>query len=158
MRVLFAALILSCLPVSTFALSCMPHSVEAAFKQAQTDAATFVVVQGRIDFDSAQVPAKRSRADPDPETTVINATLTGFSLSDEGFRTPYNKPVQVVLDCFGPWCANVQRGGQVLAFVQTGGGGRTISTNPCGGYLFDNPTLKMIRAARTCFSGGACIP
>lgn len=158
MRFALVALILGLVPLQAQALSCRPHSVEAAYVQAQADTAQFVIVQGRLDFAAGQLPKKRTTLQQGAKTVVIDARLTGVSLSERGFSTPYNKPVRVTLECYGPWCASVQRGGQVLAFVETGAQRRMIATNPCGGYLFDNPTAKMLRAVKRCFGGGACTP
>lgn len=150
------AVLLALSPVSAVALSCMPHSVEAAFKEAQSAQEQFVVVQGRLDFDQKHTGKKRKKYDPKPATVVIDAQLTGQSLSHSGFSTPYAKPVRVVLECFGPWCGKVQRGGQVLAFVETRGSKRVISVNPCGGFLFHNPTKKMLSKIKQCFAGKRC--
>ena len=152
--VLAAMLALS--PVSAAALSCMPHSVEAAFGQAQAAQEQFVVVQGRLEIDQKQTVKKRKKYDPKPATVVIDAQLTGQALSQSGFSVPYAKPVRVVLECFGPWCGKVQSGGQVLAFVETSGRSRVISVNPCGGFLFHNPTKKMLSKIKQCFAGKRC--
>lgn len=133
----------------------MPHSVEAAFVQAQEADTRFVIVQGRLDFTRGQVPKVQNTP---PEMTLIEGRLTGSSLSTSGFSTPYANPVTIALACFGPWCPDLQQGGQVLAFVAVGPAGNVIATNPCGGYLFDNPTGRMISAVKSCFAGKACTP
>lgn len=158
MKGLLTAIALACVPACAAALSCTPHSVEQAYAQAQADAGRFVIVQGRLDFDVSQLPKKRRKLTNNAKTTVIKARLTGSSLSASGFSTPYSKPVNVILECYGPWCASMPRGGQVLAFVSSGAQGRIIATNPCGGYLFDNPTTEMLRGIKSCFAGGSCTP
>lgn len=158
MRAGLFACLLALAPVTAEALSCRPHAIEAAFLQAQEDEASFVIVQGRLDFDRGQMPNKHLTPDAHPQSTVIDARLTGSMLTAKGFATPYNKPVRVSVACYGPWCANVQRGGQMLAFVELGEEGRVIATNPCGGYLFQNPTPKMLRAVKSCFAGNDCTP
>jgi hypothetical protein len=79
-------------------------------------------------------------------------------VSQTGFATPFARHVTLAVSCFGPWCAHAQRGVEVLAFVRSGAQGDLISTNPCGGYLFDTPTPRMIRAVKSCFAGQACVP
>ena len=158
MRAALFAFLLACVPVAATALSCRPHSVEAAFQQAQEADAHFLIVQGRLDFAGGQMPKLGTSAHSAARTTEITARLTGTSLSARGFATPYNRSVRLRVECYGPWCANVQRGGQVLAFVEQREDGRVIATNPCGGYLFQNPTARMLRAVRGCFAGGACAP
>jgi hypothetical protein len=157
MKKIILAAVVACTPVAAAALSCMPHSVQAAFQQAQESEAKFLVVRGRLEFDARKLP-KTNRKDQraTPEQTRIAARLKGTSLSAKGFSTPYNQDVTLSVACFGPWCASAQRGTEVLAFVELGAQGNVISINPCGGYLFGTPTPKMIRAVKTCFAGGAC--
>lgn len=159
MRAWLFALLIAGAPVAAQALSCMPHSVEAAYTQAQTDDARFVIVRGRLDFDARQLPqVDYNNQQATPPLTLIDAKLTGSVLSARGFATPFSKPVTIAVACFGPWCARVQQGSEVLAFVELGAQGGTIATNPCGGYLFGTPTPQMIRAVKRCFAGGACQP
>ncbi|MEH6646433.1 hypothetical protein [Sulfitobacter sp.] len=130
---LFAALI-ACTPVTATALSCMPHSVEAAFLEAQAAEARFVIVRGRLSFNARRLPkVDLNNQHATPKMTWIKAKLTGKSLSYSGFSTPYSKPVTLAVACFGPWCANVKEGSDVLAFVELGVDGGIVATNPCGG-------------------------
>jgi len=157
-RALFALLI-ALTPVSAAALSCMPHSVEAAFSQAQADDASFVVVQGTLTFNTRKLPkVDFNNQAATPEMTRIKARLKGKSLGLSGFKTPYNKPVTLAVACFGPWCASAERETSVLAFVELAPQGGVIATNPCGGYLFHNPTPQMIRSVAQCLKDGACSP
>lgn len=158
MKGLLLGAALACAPMAAVALSCMPHSVEATFAQAQAAKERFVIVQGRLDFDQKQISKYRNKHDPNPRDLAIDAQFTGRSLSGNGFSTPFVKPVSLVLECYGPWCASAKAGAEVLAFVELGAGGNVISTNPCGGHLFTEPTQKMIRAVKRCFAGGACKP
>lgn len=159
MKRIFLAVALACAPVAATALSCMPHSVEAAYLEAQASDAKFVVVRGSLDFNARKLPkVDYNNQQATPDLTRIDAKLTGMSLSDAGFNTPYSKPVTLAVSCFGPWCASVQQGSEVLAFVELGAQGNVIATNPCGGYLFGTPTPKMIRAVKSCFAGKTCAP
>ncbi len=156
--VLFGAFF-ACAPVAAAALSCAPHSVEAAFLQAQAAEEQFVIVQGRLGFDAGQLPkVDYSKQQETPAMTLIDGELRGSSLSSAGFATPYQKPVTIAVACYGPWCSSAQKGTEVLAFVELGEDGNVISTNPCGGYLFTSPTQQMIRAIKSCFVGKACVP
>ena len=164
MRAGCLAALIALLPVQAVALSCRPHSVEAAFLEAQTQTSRFVVVQGRLDFDTAQSPAKkRSKLGktgkvPDRQTVTLPARLSGKSLSAAGFETPYSKPVTLVLQCLASWCASAQPGEQVLAFVKLTNSGGVVTSSPCGSYLFRNPTRKTLRAAQRCMAGQGCTP
>ena len=152
-------IVLACAPVAATALSCMPHSVEAAFLQAQAAQERFVVVRGRLEFDARKLPKVDYDNQHDtPAMTLVEGELRGASLSAAGFSTPYRKNVTIAVACFGPWCASAKNGTDVLAFVEVGAEGNVISTNPCGGYLFTAPTKKMIGAGKSCFAGQACTP
>ncbi len=159
MKQIVLAALLALVPVAGVALSCRPHLVEAAFLEAQNSDARFVIVRGRLNFDVRKLPKvgyKNQRTTRD--LTLINGKLTGTSLSEAGFNTPYSKPVTLAVSCYGPWCATVQQGSEVLAFVELGAQGNVIAINPCGGYLFGAPTQKMIRAVQSRFAGNACAP
>lgn len=147
------------MPVAATALSCMPHSVEAAFLEAQADEALFIVVRGQLSFDDQKLPkVDFENQQATPEMTLIEAQFTGNSLSRNGFSTPFDRPVTLAVACYGPWCANVKDSSDVLAFVELDADGEVIATNPCGGYLFSNPTQKMISAVKACFGGKTCKP
>lgn len=157
MKALLIAAVLATVPMAAAALSCKPPSVQAAFLKAQADAGRFVIVQGQLDLEKGQVSPTRKLKAP-RKTKVVRGQLTGSSLSAKGFATPYNKPVSVVLACYGPWCAQVKQGAQVLAFVEVTGRGNVIAMNPCGGYLFHSPSRKMLRDVQGCFAGKSCKP
>ncbi|KEJ90868.1 hypothetical protein [Sulfitobacter donghicola] len=156
---LLAATLFALTPVSVAALSCTPHSVEAAYLEADGSEARFVVVKGQLEFDERKLPkADGGVNQTPPQTTRIKARLSGSVLSRKGFKTPFNKSVTLAVHCFGPWCASAQQGGEVLAFVEQSEAGDVITTNPCGGFLFHSPTPKMIRAVKGCFAGRSCKP
>lgn len=159
MKYLVLAALVACTPVAATALSCRPHSVEAAFQDAKASEAQFIVVRGKLDFDTRKLPkVDYNNQQATPKLTRIKAKLTGMSLSKAGFNTPYSKPVTLEVSCFGPWCSSVPQGGEVLAFVELGAKGNVVSTNPCGGYLFPTPTPRMIRSVTGCFAGKSCAP
>ena len=152
------AALLALAPMQAMALSCMPHSVEAAFLEAQAAQERYVIVQGQLDFSLSEVVDKWGKHNPNPQTLVIDAQLTGQSLSSRGFVRPYAKSVQLVLECYGPWCWQATPRRQVLAFVELGAQQNVIRTNPCSGFLFERPSQDMLDTVQGCFAGGACTP
>jgi hypothetical protein len=141
------------------ALSCTPHSAEAAFLQAQADEARFVVVRGQLDFDAGKLPkVDYNDQGATPAMTRIKARITGQSLSRAGFSTPFDRQVTLAVACFGPWCAQPSSGGEVLAFIELHSDGDVIATNPCGGYLFGAPTPATLRSVQRCFADRSCKP
>lgn len=159
MKQFLLAAIFACAPVAAAALSCTPHSVEAAFLEAQASEKPFLIVRGHMTFDARKLPkVDYQNQHATPDVTRIDAKLTGASLSGAGFVTPYEGDIILSVECFGPWCAGAQDGVEVLAFVDVGAQEHVVSTNPCGGYLFGTPTPKMIRAVQSCFAGKTCKP
>ncbi len=159
MKAVLLALFIATMPVAAIALSCTPHSVEAAYQQAEADQAHFVIVRGILDFDAGELPigGVENHSSTEPLTRV-KARLSGSALSQKGFSSPFNNAVTLEVACYGPWCARPQAGQDVLAFVRLGAGDGVIATNPCGGYLFDTPVPAVIRAVKSCFAGKACTP
>ncbi|MCX7566621.1 hypothetical protein OS189_09735 [Sulfitobacter sp. F26169L] len=159
MKAAVCAVMVSLAPVQALALSCMPHSIEAAFQRAKSDPAEFSIVKGVLEFDARKLPkAGYNKQKPSRDATRIKAAFTGASLSRKGFATPFSSPVTLSVACFGPWCASAPHGTEVLAFVEIGADGYVVSTNPCGGFLFDTPTPEMIDTVKRCFAGQRCQP
>lgn len=158
MRCALLTVLAICAPMMAAALSCTPHSVQAAYHSAEADEARFIVVRGVLDFDAGQLPeVDFSNQDATPDMTRIPAQLNGHSLSGAGFKTPYAHRVTLEVACFGPWCAQ-PKSGDVVAFVELRESGSVVATDPCGGYLFGPPTPSMIRAIKRCFAGVFCTP
>ena len=158
MRTALLAGLLALAPMQVMALSCMPHSVEAAFGQAQAAQERYVIVQGQLDFSLSKVVNKRGKHNPNPATLMLDAQLTGHSLSKNGFVRRFAKPVKLLLECYGPWCGQATPRRPVLAFVELGAKYDVIRTNPCSGFLFERPSQEMLEVVQGCFAGKACTP
>ncbi|MEQ6249237.1 hypothetical protein ABMC89_10145 [Sulfitobacter sp. HNIBRBA3233] len=158
-RALAAALVILS-PAAAQALSCLPHSVEAAYLEADASDARFIIVRGRLDFDRRAMPkVDWDNQQNTPPVTEISADFLGKSLSGGEFRLPFERAVTLRVECIGPWCASAPEGVDVLAFVELREDGPdVIATNPCGGYLFGSPKPRMIRAVKDCAAGKSCVP
>lgn len=153
------AIALTLIPVQGWALSCLPHSVEAAFKRAAEAKETYVIVRGALEFDTEALPsADFARQNETAPMTHVQAVLRGKSLTEAGFSIPFDHRVTLAIACYGPWCAKPLSGSEVLAFVEQDEDGFVVATNPCGGYLFDTPKPAMIRKVKACFAGYDCVP
>lgn len=138
----------------------MPHSVQAAFLEAEAAQASYLIVRGTLDFDRGALPqVDYDRQQDTPPLTRVPARLAARALSDGSFDLPIEREVMLEIACYGPWCAQVPKGSEVLAFLELRGtGDDVIATNPCGGYLFGTPTPKMIRDVKRCARGDECVP
>ena len=142
-----------------FALTCLPRSVEAAYQTAASSDDPYIIVHGTLSFDEALLPGE----DVDnqaaiPDVTRIPARMQGHSLSRAGFKTPFDRPVTLVAQCFGPWCAGAKSGIAYLAFLKKDEGGYELWQGPCGGAGFAEPEARVLKRVRRCFRGGVCRP
>ncbi len=156
---LTAALPLLLWSTGAAALSCLPHDVARVYQEAAASEDRYTVVLGEITFDPALLP-EIVEDDPvsTPRDTRIPARITGRALSHGGFLHPHDSEIDLVLKCFGPWCARAQSGTRFLAFVNLDRQPPEVVLDPCGGTGFGRPTAAMEQQAVACFTGGDCSP
>ena len=59
-----------------------------------------------------------SRQHEIPPDTEIPAHLTGHALMQDGFTKPFDRPIMLNVQCFGPWCAGATSGIAYLGFLE----------------------------------------
>lgn len=148
-------LILSLLPLQAAALSCVQPSVTRTYNEVNNAVETYVVVEGRLTLDNRKVPKTDGSNQRPPKMTRVPATLSGKSMSQAGFKTPFEKAITLNIACFAAWCGGAQNGMEVLAFLKKEKGGYSLAIDPCGGHVFANQR-KLRRDVLRCFQGGAC--
>ena len=139
-----------------FPLSCLAPSVQRSFHQYQQAEETYLVVRGRMTFDEKLLPRNRFGGQEPPHMTFVPGHLTGKSLSQVGFKVPFQHDVVLEVACFGPWCGAAKDGGEVLAFVRVEDGRYALDINPCGGAVFPEPRPDLIDDVFACFKGQVC--
>lgn len=141
------------------ALSCVAPDVATSFAYAQEAEAAYLVVHGKVDYDMSQVPERtiENQFDGVP-TTNIPGHMTGMALSKAGFKTPFDKPVTVAVECYGMWCGGAASGTPHMFFVERREGGYVLSLRPCGDFAIYDPTPEMLNQAVQCIRGKACEP
>ncbi|MEL6450418.1 MAG: hypothetical protein AAFQ19_04105 [Pseudomonadota bacterium] len=148
--------VLSLLPMSAWALSCVPHRVSDAFLQAQAAPQSYVAVLGRITFDPRQVPrAERDWSRDFPPTTLIPATFDGMALGPRGVDQPFSADVVLEVTCSGPWCPDPQPG-EMLGFLRKTSHSYVLETTACGQYMFGRPRTEQVQQLRDCLAGRRC--
>ena len=155
MRIIALVLVIIA-PFPALALSCMPPSIEATFERAQTSTDAYVVVHGRLVVDKRKMPRSHPTTQDAPEMTRIPATIIGRSLSDRGFKVPFEREITLEVACFGPWCGGIASGADVLAFIRRDDRGYALGITPCGGDVFVTPQAAMLKKVGQCFKQGQC--
>lgn len=150
-----AFLVAICAPWPALALSCAEPSIARGFHAASAAPQTYVVVRGQLSFDEGELPKGMTDPAP-PKQTEIPARITGKSLSMAGFIHHFDREITLEVLCFGPWCGGAVDGMDVLAFVEKADGRYTMSIDPCGGFVFPNPSPDQISAIQQCFRGESC--
>lgn len=143
-------------PVPALALSCLPYSHTQAFLDADASADNYLVVLGRLDFDSGNLP--RTDGVTEARGATFSAQATGNSLSYAGFITPFRQSITVHIDCAGVWCGGLEAGHRYLMFLRQTGGGYRLDQMLCETNAFYEPTPDMEADIVTCMQGGPCAP
>lgn len=137
----------------------MPWSHLSAWAEAASSDKLYMIVRGTLLFDERELPRVDWQNQQDtPAMTRIDGYIEGLQLSPRGFIRPFQSGVTLEVACMGPWCADLISGVEYIAFVENRDGEMVISTNPCGGNAFGNPTEQMAEDLTRCMRGGACQP
>ena len=141
------------------ALSCVPPDVARSFVEAQKSDKAYVVVHGRLSYDTALLPS-RNRADINdmPPRTTLSARLTGKALTRSGFTADFDVPVKLEIHCWGPWCSGTSPDIDQLLFVEKTEAGYVFAAEPCGQFEFAEPTQRQLGIVRNCMRGRSCEP
>ncbi|MEQ5869471.1 hypothetical protein J4E08_06100 [Sagittula sp. NFXS13] len=156
MRWAVALLVLAATQAS--ALSCLRPDAVAAYQAADADDARWGLVVGTLNFDATKLP-KAPADDPNdaPPLTQLRARLDGQALGADGFATPFDRDIDLHVQCFGPWCAQPQSGQTYLVFLENTSDGQRAYADPCGTKLFANPSAADLARMQSCFAGEACV-
>lgn len=146
-------------PFHARALSCMAWHVEDAYRAADESPDPYIAVQGKLTFDAEELPQVNwDRQEDVPPKTIIDARLTGKAWTGHGFDQPFDRDVTLIVECHGPWCAQVTDGADTLAFLERTEAGFTLRTNPCGWMVFQKPSDDTVSRATSCLQGKSCSP
>ena len=146
------------MPSLGHALSCLPWGVTDAYLAADAATDAYVPVIGTLSFDERLLPLARLKNQNDlPKDATIPATFSGQAMVRRGADVPFDTKVTFEVDCAAHWCGGAQSG-KVLAFLRKDGDNYTLTTGPCGGYVFSRPDRATIKQARQCLRGQTCTP
>ena len=134
-------------------MSCAPWDHLDAWAQASESDRLYLVARGTLLFDERDLP----QVDWDdqaatPPLTRVKAYFSGDQLGRNGFQRPFEGEVTLEVACYGPWCARVPAGAEIVAFIEMRDGALVLETNPCGGFAL--PTSPEVeRDLQRCMQG-----
>jgi hypothetical protein len=148
-----------CLAGPVHALSCLPWHVEDAYREARDSQTEYVVIRGQITFALKDWPATDfSKQEMTPAETRVPAQIDGMGLTDATFDAPVSAPLEIVVQCAGPWCPSATPGATYLAFVEIHPEGLRLDMSACRVFAFESPDAEMVARVLSCHAGGECQP
>ncbi|MEQ8899091.1 MAG: hypothetical protein RID23_18575 [Roseovarius sp.] len=158
-RTLAPAALAALIASPALSLSCMAPDAARTYQQLDEAEERYIAVHGALSFDESKLPETDLQDQGStPKSTPLPAQLTGMSLSAEGFTTPFVHPVTLDVRCYGPWCAGMTSGTEVLGFVELRESGPVLTLDPCYSVTIPEPDEKMLEQVIGCMKGEACAP
>ncbi len=144
-----AALTLVATDVS--ALSCVRPDPVRTYQQLAADPASYYVIYGTLEFDASQMPKGVVNKERNP--APIAAQFRGLGLTRAGFTSRFERGVTLQPVCIGPWCGNEVPGIKSLFFAKVDGDDVIITSDPCGGTTYPEPSDRTLDAMTACING-----
>jgi hypothetical protein len=107
------------LPAQALALSCMPYPPTVAYETADASDKVYSVVRGSFTYDAEGAPSGYDENAPEDDW-LTTGRITGNVLTPEGYSSPVDAEVVVVISCVGPWCPTLAQDDDALMFVRQG--------------------------------------
>ena len=152
-----AALLACTLAQPAWSLSCAPSDIARDFHRAAKSDDSYIVVRGDLFFDETALPHRQDqRQSRQRDKTDVEAWLTGYSLTKDGFTRRFERDVTLRVSCLGPWCGGTVKGPH-LAFLRLEDRNWVLQLSPCPGMAYANPTPEQEEKALACFRGEPCV-
>ncbi len=148
--ILALAFITSASPV--LALSCLRPDAVRLYEQARDSEDAFYIVRGRID-----VTGPISEPDPTKGTPGhTQARFTGELLASQDFGAEFDRDINIISTCAGPWCGNpAGMEGDLIAAIRVDDAELSLASGPCGGDMVawsDDAAARLL----ACHREGLC--
>ncbi|MBP0482424.1 hypothetical protein [Sagittula salina] len=140
------------------ALSCLPPDPVRTFLKVDAAPERWGAAVGRLDFDASRLPQSHKDSADTPPETWLRGQLVGHTLDTDGWTKPFQGSVALKVLCYGPWCAQPKSGRTYLLFLQREPHRHVATADPCGAYIFANPSREDLDRVFQCFAGGPCEP
>lgn len=150
-RILISCFGMGLMADTAMALSCMRPDLGQAMEEAKASDKYYSIFVGKFSPQYGMWPKQKDRANSRKRSSSLAGIFDGYALSpDPQFDQPMTRvPVEVQVNCAGPWCGQPPSG-EVIAFVENLPNGRyQLSIEACPNTFPSEP--KSIEKLRTCF-------
>lgn len=156
MRAALLAILLAT-PTTAFSLSCSPYDAIDAYHDAAKSDDAYVVAHGKLSFDESKLPkVDWERQEDTKPDNFLSGRFQAKSLTRKGFSSPFEREIDINIQCMGPWCGGLANGVEYLVFLKRDGDRYVLETNACGGFAFAEPTQATLSEITACMQGKRC--
>lgn len=151
------SLLIFLIPLPAFALSCMQPSIPLSYQQHSQAAEAYGVFAGTFQ-PMGPLPQVDGYNDEAEATYSADYLFYGSQILLNSDRQIGSTPIEVRLECAGPWCPNFfETQIDTLAFIELDGSGApsVLHVGACPGTLFQD-TPENRDQIRACMAGRAC--
>lgn len=152
-RIVMSVMAIGLLTDTAMALSCVRPDVARMMEDAKASDKTYNIFVGKFVPRSGDWPKMHTSSNQyRPNPARISTLFKGYALSQASRYDSQlsNFPVDVQINCSGPWCGSGPYG-EVIAFVENMPGGRyQLTVNACPTHVINNQP-GYIDKLRGCF-------
>ncbi|WP_298496929.1 hypothetical protein [uncultured Maritimibacter sp.] len=142
------------LPAQALALSCMPYPPTVAYETADASDKVYSVVRGSFTYDAEGAPSGYDENAPEDDW-LTTGRITGNVLTPEGYSSPVDAEVVVVISCVGPWCPTLAQDDDALMFVRQEADGKALYLDvaACQSNVFTGIEEQAFEDMQACMAG-----
>ena len=139
------------------ALSCLRPDAVRLYTQAAESEELFAIFIGRLHAENGievpRIPNDGTIQDNKEATSRVR--LTGVTLGERHFDTPFDRDIDVRVTCLSVWCGNPLTDRDILAALRLTDGGPELEIDPCGSMAMPAEEAD-IDALLRCHRSGKC--
>jgi len=151
------------------ALTCMEPDVLSEFAQLHASSESYVVLRGRLSFDSQQLADLVATQGPKEDESLVEgdvptsapapvlARFEGRRLGPYGFAQQVTANITLEVNC-SMGCAPVEPGANQLIFALSTEVGYEVTISDCDANIYPSPDRATVRAMTICLRSGDCPP
>ncbi len=131
----------------------MRYDPVTAYETLDASEKLYVAVRGSFTFDAEGAP--ESYDEDAPEEWLTSGHVTGKVLTPDGFVTPIDRDIVVVIGCAGPWCAVTEPSDDALMFLrqEADEAALYLDVGACTPNVFPRAQAEDFAAMEACMAG-----